>query len=221
MAKKELDELKKEQKDVGKLKGLNEKLKEEMSTLRAMLAAQAKESAASDKHNKEIEEREAKIKGLEKRIAELEKELAEARKKLEEAEKSIHEQKSLAEKDKAEISQLQKQVREAANQGGGHMRRGTNDSMASGSDTGVSQEVLAEHRSKVARLEERLEYERRLRYEADAEINKLRAAVKDNLPLDSEEMKALLVPSESGVSSEASSLVDGESYPRYVIFFSE
>jgi hypothetical protein len=32
-------ELKKEQKDVGKLKGHNEKLKEEMASLRAMLAA--------------------------------------------------------------------------------------------------------------------------------------------------------------------------------------
>ena len=56
VAKKVLDEFKKEQKDVGKLKGMNEKLKTEMASLRAMLASQAKESAANEEHTKALAE---------------------------------------------------------------------------------------------------------------------------------------------------------------------
>lgn len=54
---------------------MNNKLKEEMASLRAMLNAQAKESAASDKHVKELKEKQDRIDYLEKRVAEIEKEL--------------------------------------------------------------------------------------------------------------------------------------------------
>jgi myosin-5 len=76
IARKVLKGLQGEQKDIGKLKQNNEILKKEMQSLKAMLAAQAKEGASNEAHEKEIKEREEKIAVLEKRISELEKELA-------------------------------------------------------------------------------------------------------------------------------------------------
>ena len=86
IATKFLFDLKREQKDVGKLKQNNEKLKEEMASLRAMLSAQAKEGAASEQHKKELKEKEDQITELEKRIAEIEKELKAAKAKVEKLE---------------------------------------------------------------------------------------------------------------------------------------
>ena len=79
-------ELQKEQKDVGKLKLNNEKLKQEMASLRAMLAAQAKGAEADAEHEAELAVKEEQIKELEARVAEIEKELDAAKKLVEDLE---------------------------------------------------------------------------------------------------------------------------------------
>merc|ERR1712038_1671617 len=61
MAKKILADLKHEQKDIGKLKQNNEKLKTEMASLKAMLAAQAKGNASKMESDKELKEKEEEI----------------------------------------------------------------------------------------------------------------------------------------------------------------
>jgi predicted RNase H-like nuclease (RuvC/YqgF family) len=76
IAKTELKGLMGEQKDIGKLRDNNERLKQEMQSLKAMLNAQAKEGAASAAHAKELEAKEKEIGSLAKRVTELEKQLA-------------------------------------------------------------------------------------------------------------------------------------------------
>jgi len=221
----ELNEMKKEQKDVGKLKGMNEKLKQEMASLRAMLAAQSKESAAGEKHKKELQAKEERIAELEKKIAEIEKDLEEAKKLVEKLESDLSRQSEEAAKDKEQIQTLRSRQRR---QGGSpiHSRK-----ISSGSGHGLlpppppppegypegfaSPEVLAEHRAKVAILEEELEEERKLRREADGEIIKLRAAI-NGVKLNEDDVNALLAPQFSGEqASEESSYADEES-KRYV-----
>lgn len=68
-------ELKREQKDIGKLKDNNEKLKAEMAGLKAMLNAMAKGEASSKESEAKLQEKEHQIALLESRIKELEKEL--------------------------------------------------------------------------------------------------------------------------------------------------
>lgn len=105
-ARKVFNELKKEQKDVGKLKGMNQKLKDEMATLRAMLAAQAKESKASVEHERALAEKQARIAELEKRVAQIEKELEEAKQTVEKLETELKRQAEQSSKDKETIYQL-------------------------------------------------------------------------------------------------------------------
>lgn len=237
VARRLFNELKKEQKDVGKLKGMNTKLKEEMASLRAMLAAQAKEGAASAEHEKALAEKQAKLDNLEARIADLEKQLAEAKQKVSQLEASLAQQKSISAKDKEQINQLTKQLRtvEAKGSTGGfveqpimrrslskdsqeHQRSGSSSSIPAGIPADyVSPEVLAEHRVKVALLEDELASERRLRREADGEIIKLRAAA-NGVKLDSDMVSDLLSP--DATRSEESSFADSEvspSKPRYVM----
>jgi myosin-5 len=234
VAKKELTELLREQKDVGKLKGMNNKLKEEMASLRAMLNAQAKESAASDKHVKELKEKQDRIDYLEKRVAEIEKELEEAKRIVEKMETDLQQQQAETAKDKDHIVALRNERRaniltgsESPKQ---HRRRQSSDSgnYASVPPPGapsenVSPAVLNEHRYKVTRLEAELESERKLRRDADGEIIKLRAAM-NGVKLSDSEVNSLLAPqyesagNQSGVTSEESSFADSEtpSRPRYV-----
>jgi hypothetical protein len=84
----------------------------------------------------------------------------------------------------------------------------------------VSPEVLAQHRAKVAILEEELEEERRLRRQADGEIIKIRAQM-NGVKLNEEDLKALLAPQLAGGRSEPiseeSSFADEESPKRYVL----
>lgn len=68
-------ELKREQKDIGKLKDNNEKLKAEMAGLKAMLNAMAKGEASSKESEAKLQEKEQQIALLENRIKELEREL--------------------------------------------------------------------------------------------------------------------------------------------------
>jgi myosin heavy subunit len=105
-ARKALFEFQKEQKDVGKLKGVNEKLKQEMASLRAMLSAQAKGSAADTKHAAALKEKEDRIAELEKKIASIEKELATAKAMVEKLESNFQLQSEESARDKEEIENL-------------------------------------------------------------------------------------------------------------------
>jgi len=236
IAKSILFELKKEQKDVGKLKQNNEKLKEEMASLRAMLAAQAKEGAALDKHTKELKEKEDKIFELEKRIAEIEKELEAAKALVEKLEASVEQQKQESAKDKAALKKAHSQRPsvihtrsnnsvDAPDSPTSRRRRNISADSALGapvlipSDL-VSSEALAEHRAKVAILEEELDAERKFRREADGEIIKLRAKI-NGVELNDADVQDLLaqkldVP--GGTLSEASSYDQEPSRLRYIFF---
>ena len=204
-----LNEMKKEQKDVGKLKNMNTKLKEEMASLRAMLAAQAKESSASLEHEKALAAKEKEIEALEKRVVDLEKELNDARKRTEKLEMDLTNQRQNSANDKETILQMKKRGFPTR----GDPRSSAETVLSQNVPTDyVSPEVLAEHRSHVARLEEELEGEKRLRREADGEIIKLRAAI-NGVKLDEGMVRDLLAPSPSasGFTSEENSVAGDES----------
>jgi len=218
-ARKILNEFKKEQKDVGKLKGMNEKLKEEMASLRAMLSAQAKESAAGEEHKRELRKKEERIKVLEKKIAGIEKELAAAKKMVEKLESDLARQAEENAKDKEQIQQLRTHRRQMTgspihsrkiSSGSGHSVPPPPPPPEGFPEDYVSPGVLAEHMAKVAILEDELEEERRLRREADGEIIKLRAAI-NGVNLNEADVKALLAPQLGGAGQPISEAVSEES----------
>jgi hypothetical protein len=241
-AKSLLFELKKEQKDVGKLKQNNEKLKEEMASLRAMLSAQAKQGAADSAHAIELAAKEKQIADLEKRIAQIEKELEEAKaliEKLEMEAKRYHEE---SVQDKETIRGLQSRRPGVIHTRSGSFiedppspgsRRKRNISGDSGIVSALSQpppgvpanyvspEELAKHRSKVAILEEELEAERKFRRQADGEIIKLRAKV-NGVELNDDDVNDLLAqrldtPRSEMVSEESSFADEPSTKLRYII----
>ena len=239
-----LFDLKREQKDVGKLKQNNEKLKEEMASLRAMLAAQAKQGAADSAHAKELAEKEKQIAALEKQIAELEKRIVQIEKELEDAKAQVEKLELETKKYHEESLQDKETIRGLQSRRPGvihtrrpsfeappspESRRGRNISGDVGmgtlpniSSNYVSPEELAKHRSKVATLEEELEAERRFRRQADGEIIKLRAKV-NGVDLNDEDVNDLLAQRldtpRSGMVSEDSSFADEPtSKLRYIIF---
>ncbi len=106
-AKSVLAALKHEQKDIGKLKQNNEKLKMEMASLKAMLAAQAKGSADKEQMDNAIKAKEEEIKKLEKRIVELESELEERKAIVETLELEIAAQVAQSSKDTSTIKELE------------------------------------------------------------------------------------------------------------------
>ncbi len=186
-----------EQKDIGKLKENNERLKMEMNSLKAMLAAQAKEDASNLAHVQELEAKQAEITKLEKRVAELEKQLAEEKAVIQKLEADLKTQKEQA-------------TLNSTSHGHGHgqhLRRSTGVSPAVTTaaidvDSGslqmpnlpanyVSPEVLAKHKNHLSKLEEELRAERKLRREADGEIIKLRAAI-NGVELNDAEVNDLL-----------------------------
>jgi myosin heavy subunit len=219
IATKELLELKKEQKDVGKLKNANVKLKEEMATLRAMLSAQAKESAAGAAHMKELKEKEARIAELEKRIAEIEKELEDAKATVHKLTTDMQRQTEENAKDKSELAHLRARRPSKMPDSPPIHRRKPSSLNAESFEGVVNPAVLQEHMSKVARLEEELEEERFLRREADGEIIKLRAAI-NGVSLNSDEVKALLAPQISASSAVSVASTDNNDFDddgkRYV-----
>ena len=200
IAKKVLKGLMGEQKDIGKLKENNEKLKMEMQSLKAMLAAQAKEDASNLVHTQELEAKQKEISALEKRVAELEKQL--------------ESEKALVAKLEAEMAQQKQRMSEmvvAPSSPRGH-RKSRPPSMSSPPraesyteipegmaslqvpnlpSNYVSPEVLAKHKTNLHRLEEELSAERKLRREADGEIIKLRAQI-NGVELKDTEVDALL-----------------------------
>jgi myosin heavy subunit len=194
IAKKEMKGLMGEQKDIGKLKENNERLKMEMNSLKAMLAAQAKEDASNLAHTRELEVKQAEITQLEKRVVDLEKQLAE--------------EKAVIQKLEADLKNQREQASlNSTNHGHGHhhKRSGVSPSVAAAAidvDAGalqmpnlpsnyVSPEVLAKHKNHLAMLEEELRAERQLRREADGEIIKLRAAI-NGVQLNESEVNDLL-----------------------------
>jgi myosin heavy subunit len=218
-AKKIFTELMKEQKDVGKLKQNNEKLKQEMGSLRAMLSAQAKEGAASETHNREIAEKQKRIAELERRVAEIERELEIAKKMVDKLENDLVLQKENATKEIEQTKQNRQRRTSTTNESPNQSHRKHASSVPEGIPVDyVSPEVLAEHRSRVATLEEELDYERKLRHQTDGEIIKLRAA-SNGVKLNDEDVSALLAPqlssiSRSGTVSEESSFADGNTPAR-------
>jgi myosin heavy subunit len=182
IAKKELKGLMGEQKDIGKLKENNERLKMEMNSLKAMLAAQAKEDASNIAHTKELDAKQEEIDKLTKRVAELETQLANEKAIIQKLEAEL----------KAQKEQNALDVTSAHTHGHSHRRSGVSPAVAKNAidleqhgglqmpnlpADYVSPEVLAKHKRHLARLEEELREERQHRRQADGEIIKLRAAI--------------------------------------------
>lgn len=96
IAKTEFNEIKRAQKDMGKLKEHNEKLKMEMASLKAMLQAQAATDAGKAESEKIIKEKEKEVKQLESRVSQLERELANEKELVQKLEKELVEQRTIA-----------------------------------------------------------------------------------------------------------------------------
>jgi DNA repair exonuclease SbcCD ATPase subunit len=237
-------ELKKEQKDIGKLKENSEKLKREMASLKAMLNAQAKQDTSRVENEKEMQAKQAEIDRLEKRVAVLEDELEKKKALVNQMEEKLAAQK---EKSALELSKLQHQVhhlgshrRTATPTSPGGQRRAspsprTREHKTADGDaplpslleeTSVSPEMLAKHQAQVVRLEEELEAERNHRRQADGEIIKLRAAI-NGVQLNDSDVSALLPKTlESGLRVDANMITeddeeesaDGDGETRYVLF---
>lgn len=217
-ANKVMNELKREQKDVGKLKQNNEKLKMEMASLRAMLAAQAKEGESEARNAKEMQAKQDEIDKLEKRVAELEAEIAEAKKVVEKLESDIKKQSAqhTSERDQLEQRAQYYQAKSATAATGTRAstvmptppspqgKRKPVDvaelnlpPVKEGEGVTVDPEMIAQQRAHVQKLEDQLEAEKKLRREADGEIIKLRAAI-NGVKLDDSEVDALLGKKKKG-----------------------
>jgi myosin heavy subunit len=211
-ATKVLTEFKREQKDVGKLKQNNEKLKTEMASLRAMLAAQAKEGESEARNAKEMAEKQKEIDNLEKRVAELEQELKEAKEIVEKIEADMKAQSAQFAIEKEQMEQrVQFHTAKRASTvmpthtlppGSPKSTKGPKSSqvaaelnlpqLAAGEKgVTVNPDLLVKQRDHVQKLEEQLEAEKKLRREADGEIIKLRAAI-NGVKLNDSEVDALL-----------------------------
>lgn len=226
VAKKVLFELKKEQKDVGKLKQNNEKLKAEMASLRAMLAAQAQSDASKAANEKEMGDKQREIDRLEKRVAQLEAELEQKKALIAQIEEKMKIQKENA---AAELNKLQHQVHHLNTtkshrrsptppSPGGHSRvspnvshrkTDTETSLPVVSEDMVSPEVLEQHKAQLRKLEDELEAERQHRRAADGEIIKLRAAM-GGVQLSDSDVNALLPQAMESLPPAETETIDEE-----------
>jgi len=230
-----MNELKKEQKDVGKLKQNNEKLKTEMASLRAMLAAQAKEGESEARNARELDAKQAEISRLERRIAELEHELQESKKVVDKLEGDM---KNQANQFAAEREQLEQRAHYSANTAKRASTVMPSSPMGKGRKTPdaalaplpegekgitVNPELLAHQRAHVQKLEEQLETEKKARRDADGEIIKLRAAI-NGVKLKDSEVDALLGKQQAAAQALApshpkvSDLVHDTRYVLLMIF---
>mmetsp|Transcript_27066 Transcript_27066/g.41513 ORF Transcript_27066/g.41513 Transcript_27066/m.41513 type:complete len:1447 (+) Transcript_27066:288-4628(+) len=214
IARKFLHSLKSEQKDIGKLKENNEKLKMEMASLKAMLAAQAKGDASRQEHEKELDEQKKAIESLEKQVAKLEHELEKERTYVKNLEEKLKKQQEEAaqtiQKLKQSLSHAPSRTPHPAPAPPAPLPVPTshvpqhapviraNDPVPEGASVVVkhvvSPEFIAEHEANIAKLHEELEAERKLRRETDGEIIKLRAQI-SGVELKDSEVTALLAPS--------------------------
>lgn len=187
MAKAVYDELKRAQKDMGKVKEHNEKLKQEMASLKAMLQAQAANSAGKAESENAIREKQEEISRLEARIAQLESELARQKGIVQKLESDLDAQKGANQRLVQDLK-FQKEMLAKSPPTPSKDRKFMRSNSAVPSEPTVdavvightiTPEALAQHRAVVARLEEQLEEERRMRREMSMEINTVRAAVKE------------------------------------------
>lgn len=212
-AKKKFDQIKREAKDMGKIKEHNEKLKMEMASLKAMLQAQAASDADKVKSKKAIAEKQEEIYRLEARIAQLEGELEDEKENVKKLENDLNAQKG----DNSKLTQdlqYQKEMvlalrgtstpaKHSRNLSGTevqkapakHARNFSANEIASAVPAeavvdavvvghAITPEALAQHRAEVARLEEELEEERRMSRAAQRQIKNLRAAIADKGVMD-------------------------------------
>lgn len=211
IAKKTMRGLMGEQKDIGKLKENNERLKMEMNSLKAMLAAQAKEDASNLAHTQELDAKQAEIIRLEKRVADLERQLAEEKAIIEKLESDLK-----AEKENSAMNATHthghQQKRSGVSPGVAKAAVEVDQSMQMPNlpTNYVSPEVLAKHKRHLSKLEDELRAERMHRREADGEIIKLRAAI-NGVQLNDAEVQDLLAQKLQAEPSTTGSL-------RYVHF---
>lgn len=186
IAKKVFDQVKREAKDMGKVKEHNEKLKAEMASLKAMLQAQAANDAGKEKYEKAIKEKQDEIDKLESRIAQLEAALAKEKENVKKLESDLASQK---EGNRKLTSDLQYQKEKVAQT---PMRRKHSSDAAKAEQLAeavvvgatVSAEDLAQHHAEVARLEEALEEERKMSRAMRIQIKNLKSSMADKGVVD-------------------------------------
>lgn len=190
-AKKIFDEIKREQKDMGKIKEHNEKLKMEMASLKAMLQAQAASDAGKAESAKAVAAKQKEIDALEARIGVLEAELAREKENVKRLEDSLNAQNL---KNQQLSQDVQDQKTNVPVSPSPMQRRSIQRSTVVESATvpaekvvdavvvghTITPEALAQHRAEVARLEEHLEEERRMSRAARIEVKNLRSAIANN-----------------------------------------
>lgn len=211
-----LDQFKKDQKNVGKLKDHNEKLKMEMASLRAMLQAQAASDAGKAESEKAIKEKQDEIDLLKARIAEVESDLAAEKENVKKLENDLNVQKQNYQQLERDLQFQKERALQAPSSptpgfqrkgSGGHERKpssGTSQAAPPSPVTvgaTVTPEALAAHRAEVARLEEQLEEERRMMRMARTEIKNLRAvAAKGGIASDGTASTAIISDNISEIS---------------------
>lgn len=232
-AKKEFFEIKRAQKDVGKLKDHNEKLKMEMASLKAMLQAQSASDAGKAENKKAIKEKEKEIEKLESRVSQLERELANEKEFVQKLERELVEQKENNHKTIQEL-QYQKElvakspaVSETSRKHNRAQSAGpvvSSEPLAEAVVVGhtITPEALAVHRAEVARLEAQLEEERKIRHAASREIKSLRSALEGKGDYDANTPTKFISDNMSEVTesevdrSDVANLDDVSTEMRYV-----
>jgi len=208
IAKREVQVLVGEQKNIGKLQENNERLKMEMNSLKAMLAAQAKEDASNLAHSTELEAKQKEITKLEHRVAELESQLADEKSIIKKLESDLEKQKELTAHHRKQLSSGVLPNTVSADDEV-EPSPGSSVQMKNLPSNYVSPDVLAKHKQKLSKLEEELRAERKLRREADGEIIKLRAAI-NGVQLNEAEVNDLLAQKLHEPPTSKESLRSGE-----------
>ena len=223
--------IKSDQKDIGKLKGNNERLKTEMASLKAMLQAQAAQ-AQGDKGREEservVQQKQMQIGILEARIKQLEKELDNEKSNSNGLEKEVKAQKVQVQKLLEDMQKLRKQKQEEIQNLRKQQRaipsvQTTSDvekrhPQAPAMQTPFSLNELAEHQAMVAKLDEELETERRFRREADGEILKLRAQM-SGVTLEDSDVDALIPKNIDQTEARTEGKDSERQGDRYVLVF--
>lgn len=195
-----LAQLKAEQKNIGSLKKNNEQLKSEMASLKAMLAAVAKEDSNLAEHKKELEIKEHQISELEKKVLEIQKELEKEKIHVEHLQKEIQ---TLRVESKKQIASMRTTMspptspRPRSKKVEPQSMPQPQAPQVPPEDGGVvvNPAVLTQHLAEIARLERDLEAEKHRHREADGEIIKLRAAM-NGVKLNDSDVNALIAPPE-------------------------
>ena len=188
IAKKVFEQVKREAKDMGKVKQHNEKLKAEMASLKAMLQAQAANDAGKEESEKAIKEKQVEIDRLEARIAQLEAALAKEKENVQKLENGLASQKEGNRRLTADLQYQKEKV--ASTQSPTHRKQSSGsakaeplaEAMVVGAT--LSSEDLAQHHAEVARLEEELEEERKMSRAMRTQIKNLRSSIADKGVVD-------------------------------------